>query len=45
LEHFALREERGTFTVNKQESEIEDGRVKFLREENDLTVSQRDLGN
>jgi len=45
LKHFILREEKRTFTVDKQESEIENGRVKFLCEENDLTVSQRDPGN
>lgn len=39
------RKEKRWFAVDKQESEIEYGRVKFLREENDLTVSQRDPGN
>jgi len=39
------RKEGTTFAVDKQASEIENGRIKFLREENDLTASQRDPEN
>jgi len=51
LEHHLIgtlcsrRRKEKTFIVDKQGSEIENGRVKFLRKENDLTVSQRDPGN